>query len=84
MNHTDVNLKEVSQKREETGCYPTRVVMWEQDSGYFATHLEVFPNDRQDNSPFFIWGHYDMSLGEGLSDFGERCRLLKVVPEKRT
>lgn len=78
MNHTDVNVKELSQKTREAGVYPTRVVMWEQDSGTFATHLEVFPNDRKDNSPFFIWGNYDMSVGEALTDFDTRCAQLKV------
>ena len=75
MNSDTVKVKLLSEWKYETGCLPTRVIMW-LDGDSFVTHLEV---KKETGEKYFVLGHYDMTMPEAVKDFGERCQGLKVT-----
>lgn len=79
MNHTVVKCVMFSRWKYESGCVPTRIVMWKQHpelpTSTYATHYEM---RREDGQYDFGVGHYDMTLEEARADFDKRCKLLGV------
>jgi len=64
---------------------PARVVMWEHKENplkLYATHIECIPELLEDKlandiwNPYFITGHYDMTIEEALADFATRTKAL--------
>lgn len=61
--------------------HPSRIAMFRHTNGLYSTHVECLPVDGcNDNTPYLCWGHYDLSLEEGMDDF--HLRLKNLDPEK--
>jgi len=78
MNSNDVNVNLVSDWLIELNCQPIRVVMWNDPIAKvtpYRTHLEVMGEDTN----CFILGHYDLSLGQAIDDFKERCHQHGII-----
>lgn len=76
MNNWNVKVYMASPIKEDTDCYPARVVMWEHYENplrLFATHIEVMPPGQE---PYFILGHYDMKVNFAFADYKRRVKLL--------
>ena len=76
MNSKNVIVYKASPVKEDSDCYPARIVLWEHPENplqLFATHIEVLPPGQE---PYFILGHYDMDINRAVSDYKKRVKQL--------